>query len=67
MKLHSLSFILVLSSALRSLKSAPDWQQALEEAQQEGQKNPLPLEVFKVSHRFLRARRDEMIHDTKLG
>lgn len=32
---------------LRSLKSAPEWQQALEEAQLHGQKNPLPLEVFK--------------------
>ncbi|XP_069375725.1 scm-like with four MBT domains protein 2 isoform X1 [Paralichthys olivaceus] len=32
---------------LRSLKSAPDWQQALEEARLHGRKNPLPLEVFK--------------------
>ncbi|XP_062239162.1 scm-like with four MBT domains protein 2 isoform X2 [Platichthys flesus] len=32
---------------LRSLKSAPDWQEALEEARLLGQKNPLPLEVFK--------------------
>ncbi|XP_024860744.1 scm-like with four MBT domains protein 2 isoform X2 [Kryptolebias marmoratus] len=32
---------------LRSLKSAADWQQALEDAQLDGQKNPLPLEVFK--------------------
>uniref|UniRef100_A0A3Q3MFX5 Scm like with four mbt domains 2 n=1 Tax=Mastacembelus armatus TaxID=205130 RepID=A0A3Q3MFX5_9TELE len=32
---------------LRSLKSTPDWQQALEDAQLDGQKRPLPLEVFK--------------------
>ncbi|CAM9289843.1 unnamed protein product [Lampetra planeri] len=32
---------------LRSLKSAPDWQKALEDARLDGQKNPLPLEVFK--------------------
>uniref|UniRef100_A0A8C4YVP0 Scm like with four mbt domains 2 n=1 Tax=Gadus morhua TaxID=8049 RepID=A0A8C4YVP0_GADMO len=32
---------------LRSLKSAPEWQEALEAAQQEGQAKPLPLEVFK--------------------
>uniref|UniRef100_A0AAQ4R3K6 Scm like with four mbt domains 2 n=1 Tax=Gasterosteus aculeatus aculeatus TaxID=481459 RepID=A0AAQ4R3K6_GASAC len=31
----------------RSLKTPPDWQQALEEAQVHGEKNPLPLEVFK--------------------
>ena len=37
------------SSELRSLKSAPDWQEALEEARLHGQENPLPLEVFKVS------------------
>lgn len=40
-----------LSSALCSLKSATEWQQAVEEAQLDGQKNPLPLEVFKVSRR----------------
>nr|XP_046235655.1 scm-like with four MBT domains protein 2 isoform X2 [Scatophagus argus] len=34
-------------TALRALKSAPDWQQALEDAQLDGQKSPLPLEVFK--------------------
>eukprot|EP00066_Takifugu_rubripes_P007341 XP_003972785.2 PREDICTED: LOW QUALITY PROTEIN: scm-like with four MBT domains protein 2 [Takifugu rubripes] len=34
-------------TALRPLKSAPDWQRALEDAQLDGQKNPLPLEVFK--------------------
>uniref|UniRef100_A0A4W6D866 Scm like with four mbt domains 2 n=1 Tax=Lates calcarifer TaxID=8187 RepID=A0A4W6D866_LATCA len=34
---------------LRSLKNAPDWQQALEDARLDGQKSPLPLEVFKVS------------------
>uniref|UniRef100_A0A674PD30 Scm like with four mbt domains 2 n=1 Tax=Takifugu rubripes TaxID=31033 RepID=A0A674PD30_TAKRU len=34
-------------TALRPLKSAPDWQKALEDAQLDGQKNPLPLEVFK--------------------
>uniref|UniRef100_UPI0037E90302 scm-like with four MBT domains protein 2 isoform X3 n=1 Tax=Semicossyphus pulcher TaxID=241346 RepID=UPI0037E90302 len=34
-------------TGLQSLKSAPDWQQALEDAQEDGQKNPLPLEVFK--------------------
>ncbi|XP_029901561.1 scm-like with four MBT domains protein 2 isoform X1 [Myripristis murdjan] len=32
---------------LRSLKSAAEWQQALEEAQLDGGKSPLPLEVFK--------------------
>lgn len=32
---------------LRCLQSTSDWQQALEEACCEGQKNPLPLEVFK--------------------
>ncbi|XP_076015880.1 scm-like with four MBT domains protein 2 isoform X2 [Genypterus blacodes] len=32
---------------LRPLKSAPEWQQALEDTQQDGQGNPLPLEVFK--------------------
>ncbi|XP_039891647.1 scm-like with four MBT domains protein 2 isoform X3 [Simochromis diagramma] len=32
---------------LRSTKSTSDWQQALEDAQLDGQKNPLPLEVFK--------------------
>ncbi|XP_072309845.1 scm-like with four MBT domains protein 2 isoform X2 [Eucyclogobius newberryi] len=32
---------------LRSLQNTSEWQQALEEAQLEGQKNPLPLEVFK--------------------
>uniref|UniRef100_A0A672GVH1 Scm like with four mbt domains 2 n=1 Tax=Salarias fasciatus TaxID=181472 RepID=A0A672GVH1_SALFA len=32
---------------LRTLKSATDWQQALEDARGDGQKNPLPLEVFK--------------------
>uniref|UniRef100_H3BW72 Scm like with four mbt domains 2 n=1 Tax=Tetraodon nigroviridis TaxID=99883 RepID=H3BW72_TETNG len=34
-------------TALRPLKSAADWQKALEDAQLDGQKNPLPLEVFK--------------------
>lgn len=34
-------------TGLRSLKSAPDWQRALEDARLDGQKNPLPLEVFK--------------------
>lgn len=32
---------------LRHLKSDADWQQALEDAQVDGQRNPLPLEVFK--------------------
>ncbi|CAL8242284.1 unnamed protein product [Merluccius merluccius] len=32
---------------LRPLKSAPEWQEALEEAQLEAQAKPLPLEVFK--------------------
>ncbi|XP_041833392.1 scm-like with four MBT domains protein 2 isoform X1 [Melanotaenia boesemani] len=32
---------------LRSLKDAADWQQALEGAGLDGQKSPLPLEVFK--------------------
>ncbi|CAN9508435.1 unnamed protein product [Ophioblennius macclurei] len=32
---------------LRTLRSAADWQQALEDARVDGQKNPLPLEVFK--------------------
>lgn len=35
------------------MKSTSDWQQALEDAQLDGQKNPLPLEVFKVSLRDL--------------
>uniref|UniRef100_A0A8C4EHC3 SLED domain-containing protein n=1 Tax=Dicentrarchus labrax TaxID=13489 RepID=A0A8C4EHC3_DICLA len=34
-------------TALRSLKSPSDWQQALEDAQDDGAKNPLPLAVFK--------------------
>ncbi|KAF3859375.1 hypothetical protein F7725_021773 [Dissostichus mawsoni] len=34
-------------AGLRSLKSASDWQEALQEAQLDGQKSPLPLEVFK--------------------
>ncbi|XP_040030180.2 scm-like with four MBT domains protein 2 isoform X2 [Gasterosteus aculeatus] len=34
-------------TGFRSLKTPPDWQQALEEAQVHGEKNPLPLEVFK--------------------
>uniref|UniRef100_A0A8C9ZAW4 Scm like with four mbt domains 2 n=1 Tax=Sander lucioperca TaxID=283035 RepID=A0A8C9ZAW4_SANLU len=34
-------------TGLRSLKNAPDWQEALEDARLDGQKNPLPLEVFK--------------------
>ncbi|XP_060885630.1 scm-like with four MBT domains protein 2 isoform X1 [Labrus mixtus] len=34
-------------TGLRALKSAPDWQRALEDAQLDGQKEPLPLEVFK--------------------
>ncbi|XP_068590100.1 scm-like with four MBT domains protein 2 isoform X2 [Cebidichthys violaceus] len=34
-------------TGFRSLKSAPDWQEALEDARLHGQKNPLPLEVFK--------------------
>ncbi|XP_070784990.1 scm-like with four MBT domains protein 2 [Enoplosus armatus] len=34
-------------TGLRSLKSAPDWQEALEDARLNGQKSPLPLEVFK--------------------
>lgn len=42
-----------LCSDLRSLKSAADWQQALEDARVDGQKNPLPLEVFKVSLWFV--------------
>uniref|UniRef100_A0A3B3Z7Y7 SAM domain-containing protein n=1 Tax=Periophthalmus magnuspinnatus TaxID=409849 RepID=A0A3B3Z7Y7_9GOBI len=32
---------------LKCLQNHSDWQQALEEARLEGQKNPLPLEVFK--------------------
>uniref|UniRef100_A0AAQ5Y6T3 SAM domain-containing protein n=1 Tax=Amphiprion ocellaris TaxID=80972 RepID=A0AAQ5Y6T3_AMPOC len=32
---------------LRCLKSAPDWQHALEDARLDAQKSPLPLEVFK--------------------
>lgn len=32
---------------LRFLQSSPNWQQALDEAKLTGQKNPLPLEVFK--------------------
>lgn len=34
---------------LRFLQSSPNWQQALDEAKLTGQKNPLPLEVFKVN------------------
>ncbi|XP_075967437.1 scm-like with four MBT domains protein 2 isoform X1 [Anarhichas minor] len=34
-------------TGFRSLKSAADWQEALEDARLDGQKNPLPLEVFK--------------------
>ncbi|XP_068162761.1 scm-like with four MBT domains protein 2 isoform X2 [Antennarius striatus] len=34
-------------TALRTLNSAPAWQEALEDAQDDGRKNPLPLEVFK--------------------
>ncbi|KAI4802922.1 hypothetical protein KUCAC02_006490 [Chaenocephalus aceratus] len=34
-------------AGLRSLKSSSDWQEALQEAQLDGQKSPLPLEVFK--------------------
>uniref|UniRef100_A0A8C6KW34 Scm like with four mbt domains 2 n=1 Tax=Nothobranchius furzeri TaxID=105023 RepID=A0A8C6KW34_NOTFU len=33
---------------LRSLQTADEWQRALENARLDGQKNPLPLEVFKV-------------------
>ncbi|XP_028289220.1 scm-like with four MBT domains protein 2 isoform X2 [Parambassis ranga] len=32
---------------LRYLKNAPDWENALEDARLDGQKSPLPLEVFK--------------------
>uniref|UniRef100_A0A1A8K997 Scm-like with four mbt domains 2 n=1 Tax=Nothobranchius kuhntae TaxID=321403 RepID=A0A1A8K997_NOTKU len=32
---------------LRSLQTADEWQRALEDARLDGQKNPLPLEVFK--------------------
>lgn len=38
-----------LSTALRPLNGAPHWRKALEEAQLDGEKKPLPLEVFKVS------------------
>ncbi|KAM7378498.1 hypothetical protein PAMA_013416 [Pampus argenteus] len=41
------SFTLEPPTELRSLKSASDWQQALEEARHDGQTSPLPLEVFK--------------------
>ncbi|XP_034382039.1 scm-like with four MBT domains protein 2 isoform X2 [Cyclopterus lumpus] len=34
-------------TVLRALKSAPCWQAALEDARLDGQKSPLPLEVFK--------------------
>ncbi|TKS90522.1 Scm-like with four MBT domains protein 2 [Collichthys lucidus] len=34
-------------TALRSLRSASDWQKALEDARLDGQASPLPLEVFK--------------------
>ncbi|XP_069581692.1 LOW QUALITY PROTEIN: scm-like with four MBT domains protein 2 [Brachyistius frenatus] len=34
-------------TALRSLKNASEWQQALDDARLDGQKSPLPLEVFK--------------------
>ncbi|XP_054609056.1 scm-like with four MBT domains protein 2 isoform X2 [Dunckerocampus dactyliophorus] len=50
----------------QSLKCAPDWQQALEEAQRDGQTCPLPLEVFKdqvdlPKHAFTLAMKLEMV------
>ncbi|KAM9845693.1 scm-like with four MBT domains protein 2 isoform 2-T3 [Aulostomus maculatus] len=51
---------------LRPLKSAPDWQKALEDARLDGQKNPLPLEVFKdhvdlPKHSFTMGMKLEMV------
>lgn len=43
----------ICRAELKSTKSTSDWQQALEDAQLDGQKNPLPLEVFKVRLRDL--------------
>ncbi|XP_054480783.1 scm-like with four MBT domains protein 2 isoform X1 [Anoplopoma fimbria] len=40
-------FTLEPPTGVRSLKSAPDWQEALEDARLDGLKSPLPLEVFK--------------------
>uniref|UniRef100_A0A3B4WC61 Scm like with four mbt domains 2 n=1 Tax=Seriola lalandi dorsalis TaxID=1841481 RepID=A0A3B4WC61_SERLL len=51
---------------LRSVKSAADWQQALEDARLDGQKSPLPLEVFKdhvdlPRHSFMMGMKLEMV------
>ncbi|XP_047192449.1 scm-like with four MBT domains protein 2 isoform X1 [Scophthalmus maximus] len=51
---------------LKSLNSAADWQQALEEARLDGQKSPLPLEVFKdhvdrPAHAFRTGMKLEMV------
>lgn len=53
-------------TGLRSLKSAPDWQEALEDARLDGQKSPLPLEVFKdhvdlTEHSFNTGMKLEMV------
>lgn len=42
-------------SELRPLLSDHDWQQALRDAQADGQKDVLPLEVFKVSRHGYRS------------
>ncbi|XP_028305721.1 scm-like with four MBT domains protein 2 isoform X2 [Gouania willdenowi] len=41
------NFSLEPPTEFRGLKSAPEWQEALEEALQHGLNNPVPLEVFK--------------------
>uniref|UniRef100_A0AAZ3SSJ3 SAM domain-containing protein n=1 Tax=Oncorhynchus tshawytscha TaxID=74940 RepID=A0AAZ3SSJ3_ONCTS len=51
---------------LRGLKSALEWQEALEAARSEAQKNPLPLEVFKdhadlTKHSFRTGMKLEMV------
>ncbi|CAB1345870.1 unnamed protein product, partial [Coregonus sp. 'balchen'] len=51
---------------LRGLKSALEWQEALEAARSEAQQNPLPLEVFKdhadlIKHSFRTGMKLEMV------
>ncbi|XP_076578574.1 scm-like with four MBT domains protein 2 isoform X1 [Chaetodon auriga] len=53
-------------TGLRAARSAPDWQEALEEARVDGQKSPLPLEVFKdhadlPKHSFTTGMKLEMV------
>ncbi|XP_053170067.1 scm-like with four MBT domains protein 2 isoform X1 [Scomber japonicus] len=65
------SFTLEPPTELRSLKSASDWQQALEEARLDGQTSPLPLEVFKdhvdlPKHSFKTGMKLEMVSPREL-